>query len=69
MVIRHADTLICLQLCDVVLTLRLSVYTLFGKNKIKFWQKFFASPKIALAHTYENNSFICAYNMFEIFII
>jgi len=29
-----------------VLTLRLGVYTLFGKNKIKFGQKFFASPKI-----------------------
>jgi len=30
----------------VVLTLRLGVYTLLGKNKIKFGQKFFASPKI-----------------------
>jgi len=30
----------------LVLTLRLVVYTLFGKNKIKFGQTFFASPKI-----------------------
>jgi len=45
--IRHADTLICLQWYVLVLTLRLVVYTLFGKNNIKFGQKFFASPKIA----------------------
>jgi len=45
LVIRHADTLICLVWCILVLTLRLAVYTLFGKNKIKFGQKFFTSPK------------------------
>jgi len=28
------------------LNIRLAVYTLFGKNKIKFGQKFFASTKI-----------------------
>jgi len=44
--IKHAETLICLQWYVSVLTLRRAVYTLFGKNKIKFGQKFFASPKI-----------------------
>jgi len=29
------------------LSLRLAVYTLFGKNKIKFGQKYSASPKIS----------------------
>jgi len=38
--------LICLQIYVLVLTLRLAVNTLIGKNKIKFGQKFFASPKI-----------------------
>ena len=46
LVIRHADTLICLQWYVLVIALRLSVYTLFGKNKVKFGQTFFASPKI-----------------------
>jgi len=46
LVIRHADTLICLQWYVLVPALRLSVYTLLGNNKIKFGQKFFASPKI-----------------------
>jgi len=44
-VITHADTLICLQWYALVLTLRI-FYTLFGKNKITFGQKFFASPKV-----------------------
>ena len=39
----HADTLICLQWYALVLTLRL--FYVFGKNKITFGQKFFASPK------------------------
>jgi len=38
--------LIYLQWYVLVLTLRLVVYTLFEKNKIKFGQKIFASPKI-----------------------
>jgi len=38
--------MICLQWYILVLTLRLAVYTLFGKNKIKFGQKFFAFPKL-----------------------
>jgi len=44
--IRHAETLICLQWYIIVLTLRLAVHTLFGKNKIKFERKFVASLKI-----------------------
>jgi len=39
--------MICLEWYVLVLTLRLAVYTLFGNNKIKFGQKFFASPKIS----------------------
>ena len=46
LVIRHADTLICLPWYVLVLTLRLSVYTVFRKSKIKFGQNFFASPKV-----------------------
>jgi len=38
--------LVCLQFYVLVLTLRLAVYTLFEKNKIKFGQKLFVSPKI-----------------------
>jgi len=30
----------------LVLTFKLAIYTLFGKNKIKFGQNIFASPKI-----------------------
>jgi len=45
-VIKDGGTLICLQWYVLVLALRLSVYMLFGKNKITFGQKFFASPKI-----------------------
>jgi len=47
----HAETLICLEWYILVLTLRLGVYKLLGKNKIKFGQKFFASPKYALPYT------------------
>ena len=43
---RHADTLICLQWCVLVLTLRLAVCMFLGKYRIKFGQNFFASPKI-----------------------
>jgi len=39
MVIRHADTLVCLQWYVLDLTLRL-FYTLFGKNNITFGQNF-----------------------------
>jgi len=39
LVIRHADTLICFQWYVLVLTLRLAVYMLPGKYKIKFGQK------------------------------
>jgi len=45
MVIRHADTLVCLQWYVLVITLRL-FYTLFGKNNITFGQNFFASLQI-----------------------
>jgi len=38
----------------LVLTLTFAVYTLFEKNKIKFGQKFLASPKIGLSFSYEN---------------
>jgi len=44
LVIKHADTLICLQWYILVLTLRLSVDTLFGK-KDQIWAKIFCIPK------------------------
>ena len=40
---RHLDLLTMVRFSPCIKT---SVYTLFGKNKIKFGQKFFASPKI-----------------------
>jgi len=46
LVIRHTNTLICLQWYVLGLAIRLSVYTLLGQNKIKFGQKIFAPPKI-----------------------
>jgi len=62
-VIRHADTLICLQWYVLVLALRRSVYTLFVKNKIKFWEKIFCIPKNMVSRTimlslYNDNHFI-----------
>jgi len=45
-VIWHADTLIFLQRRVSLLTLKLAVYSFFGKNKGKVGQKCFASPKI-----------------------
>jgi len=44
-IIRHTDTLVCLQWYVLVLTLKFAVYRLFGKNKIKFMQKYFCIPK------------------------
>jgi len=44
--------LICLQWYILVLTLRLAVYTLFGKNKIKFGQNIFHPQNYALPYTY-----------------
>jgi len=43
--------LICLQWYVFASTLRLSVYTLFGKNKIKSWQKFFCISKSSYFRT------------------
>jgi len=52
--IRHAETLISLQWYALVLTLRLAVYTLLGKQG-QIWEKKFSHPqKYALTHTYEN---------------
>jgi len=44
-IIRLADTLVCLQWYVSVLKSRFAPYTFFGRNKIKFGQTFFASPK------------------------
>jgi len=46
----------------LVLTLRLGVYTLCGKNKIKFGQIFFASPKHALPYTYDRKDATCIFD-------
>jgi len=43
--------LICLQ-WYILVSLRLAVYTLFGKNKIKFGQTFLHPQKYALPHSY-----------------
>jgi len=65
-VITHADPLYRLQCYVLVLILGLPVCMLFSKNKIKFGQKFFASPKLCTpVHLwiYTTNNFAVVTNL------
>ena len=50
--IRHAETLISLQWYVLILTLRLAVYTLFGKARSNLGKNYLHPPKYALPYTY-----------------
>jgi len=62
--IKHAETLISLQWDVLVITLRLAVYTLFGKQE-EIWAKIFCIPKNmhsrTLMYTYIPNLKIWGY--------
>jgi len=53
--------LIFSQWYDLVVTLRLAVYTSFGKNKIKFGQKLLHPQRYAHPYTYQQ--FLYAFQM------